>query len=324
MMILYQFFKTIAIFQVLLYNYCNRFAVIREREKVHYIIVNETRLQGKSAKKLETVKAVFDTAGIKYEILTTKREGDAKSYAHEITSSGGKHVLVAMGGDGTLHDLINGFADFDNFSMGLIPLGTGNDFAGAAKIPLDVKKAAEIIAFHAPRPIDFIELSSGLRSINAVGMGIDVDVLKRTYAGTHTKKTKYLYALIASLVHFKSYDFTIKYDGKEEKHRGLIAALGNGIQFGGGIKICPDAKLDDGLMDMIIVDYITKPKILPAFIKLMRGKINDIKGVTVVKTTAASFETKSENYTIQAEGELYDNMPLDAHIVAGKLKFYLP
>ena len=79
--------------------------------------------------------------------------------------------------DGTLHDIINGIKDFDNCALGLIPFGTGNDFAEAAGIPLDPVKAAEIIAFRAPQKIDYIELSSGLRSINSVGMGIDPGIL---------------------------------------------------------------------------------------------------------------------------------------------------
>ena len=62
--------------------------------------------------------------------------------------------------------------------------------------------------------------------------------------------------------HFKSYNFTLKYDGKEEKHYGLIAALGNGKQCGGGIKLFPNAKIDDGWLDLLIVDYISKAKIL--------------------------------------------------------------
>lgn len=291
---------------------------------MYYIIANEKHLKGKGEKKLEDVKKVFEAAGREYEILLTHREGDAKTHAERITSSGGMHTLVAMGGDGTLHDIINGFNDFENCSLGLIPLGTGNDFAESAGIPLNAKAAAEIIAFRAPQPIDYIQLSSGLRSINAVGMGIDVDVLKRTYAGKNHGRSKYLKALISSLIHFKSCNFTVRYNGKEEKHFGLIAAVGNGRQFGGGIKLFPDAKIDDGYLDLFIVDYISKRKIPAAFIKLMRGRVNYIKEAIAVRVKEVEFVTDSENFTIQAEGELYENVPINAHIVSGQLKFYLP
>ncbi len=291
---------------------------------MYYIIANKTHLKGKSAKKLEIVKNVFEHAGKPYEVIFTENTGDAKIQAERITSLNGEHTLIAMGGDGTLHDILNGIKNFENCSLGLIPLGTGNDFAAAANIPNDVKKAAEIIAFLAPRKIDYIQLSSGLRSLNAVGMGIDVDVLKRTYNGNKHGKTKYLRSLISSLIHFKSCNFTVKYDGKEEKHYGLIAALGNGKQFGGGIKLFPDAKIDDGYLDLVIVDYISKPKILGALIKLLRGKVNSVKQATVLRVKQAVFINESADFTIQAEGELYDNIPIDASIVSGQLKFYLP
>ena len=291
---------------------------------MYYIIANQTRLQGKNAKKLEIVKKVFEHAGKDYEIIFTQNKGDAKIHAERITSSGGKHTLIAMGGDGTLHDILNGFKDFENCSLGLIPHGTGNDFAAAAGIPNDVKTAAEIIAFLSPRPIDYIQLSSGLRSLNAVGMGIDVDVLKRTYAGNKHGKSKYLRSLISSLIHFKSCDFTVRYDGKEEKHYGLIAALGNGKQIGGGIKLFPEAKIDDGYMDLFMVDFLSKPKIIGAFIKLMQGKVNSIKQAKAVRVKQATFINESKDFTIQAEGELYENIPIEANIVEGQLKFYLP
>lgn len=110
---------------------------------MYYLIANELNLKRKiHAHKLEIVKKVFETAGKDYKIVLTRNKGDAKKYAEEITSAGGRHTLIAMGGDGTIHDLINGFKDFENCSMGLIPLGTGNDFAECAHIPTDVKKAA--------------------------------------------------------------------------------------------------------------------------------------------------------------------------------------
>ena len=303
------------------YNY---FDLQQKRVKVYYIIANEGHIHGKGAEKLQSVKDVFTAAGKQFEVLFTKREGDAKKLTEKITSDGESNVIVAMGGDGTLHDVVNGFKDFEKNSLGLIPFGTGNDFAAAAKIPTDVKKAAQIIAFRAPQPIDFIQLSSGVRSINAVGMGIDVDVLNRTYAGKSTKKSKYLKALIVSLIKFRSCNFTIQYEGIEEKHFGLIAAVGNGRQIGGGIKLFPEADIKDGYLDLFMVDYISKPKILGAFIKLMRGKVNSIKGAKAVRVKSARLIPESGEFYIQADGELYKNTPIDAEVVSGKLKFYLP
>ncbi len=290
---------------------------------MYYIITNQLHMKGKASEKLQTVKKVFERAGKPFELLYTSHAGQAKEYAEAITSSGGRHTVIAMGGDGTLHEILNGFKDFENCSLGLIPFGTGNDFAVAAGIPSDVKAAAEKIAFHAPQYIDFIQLSSGLRSINAVGTGLDVDVLKRTYAGKGKGKSKYFRSLIACLFKFKSKNFTVEYDGKSERHFGLIAAIGNGSQIGGGIRLFPEAKIDDGYLDLIIVDYISKPKLILALLKLMRGKVNKVKEAKIARVKEAKFIHEDESFTIQAEGELYNDIPIEAEVVSGKLKFYL-
>lgn len=288
-----------------------------------YIIANKLNTKNKNAEKIDKVKSVFERAGLKYEFLFTDRAGRAAKFTREISSGNEENSIIAMGGDGTLHEILNGLENFEKNSIGLIPFGTGNDFAAAAGIPSDVKEAAEIIAFRAPSNIDYIQLSSGLRSINAVGMGVDVDVLKRVYSGKTKGKSKYFRSLLACLFKFKSCDFTVEYDGQSERHYGLIAALGNGVQIGGGIKLFPEAKINDGYMDLIIVDYISRPRLISALFKLMRGKVNSVKEAKAIRVKAAKFINESDNFTIQAEGELYDNIPIDAKIVTDKLKFYL-
>ena len=285
-----------------------------------HIIVNAART---GEKKIAKVCARFAAAGVQTEVHRTLRKGHAAEIAAEITSRGERLTIAVMGGDGTLHEVLNGMRDFENCALGLLPCGTGNDFAVAAGIPKNLNRAADIIARGTPSKTDYIELSNGLKSINAVGMGIDVDVLKRAYGRGDVGKGKYLSALVYCLKHFESYNFTVEYDGKKEKHFGLIAALGNGRQIGGGIKLFPEAKLNDGYMDILLVDYLSKFKTVFAFIKLMLGKINAIKEVTFARVKQARFETEKP-CSIQAEGEIYDGVTLDAHIVEGGLKFFLP
>ena len=290
---------------------------------MYHIIVNEDNLKKKkNRKKLKVVERVFSDAGIDYTVHATNHKGHPNEITKEVTSGSG-NTIIAMGGDGTLHEILNGFVNFEDNRLGLIPLGTGNDFAKAANIPLNVKKAAEIIVRGQTKKIDFIQLSSGLRSLNAVGMGIDVDVLKIAYSSKNRKKSKYLRALILSLIRFESYKYAVEYDGKREEHFGLIGALGNGKQIGGGIKVFPEAKIDDGYLDLLVVDYISKPATIGAFLKLMRGKINKIKQVTAIKTKSVKFIPHAENFTIQSDGELYENVPLDAEVSDSKLLFYM-
>ena len=280
-------------------------------------------MKGKKLKKLNLVRKAFYRAGINYNLHITRYKGHATEIVKEITSDGEQNVIVACGGDGTLHEILNGFENFELNALALIPVGTGNDFATSANVPIKTQKAVDVIINGKPQYVDFIQLSSGLRSINAVGMGIDVDVLKRAYRGNNLKKSKYLHALIVSLAKFESYNFTVKYNGKEEEHFGLIAALGNGKQFGGGIKLFNGASISDGYLNLVIADYISKFSTIGAFMKLMAGKPEKIKQITSVKTKAATFIYHGKG-AIQADGELYEDVQLDAHIESGKLRFYLP
>ena len=286
---------------------------------MYHLIISEINLKKKS-KKVEIVKSVFEGAGVGYELHATATRDEVRSITAELTAQEGNSVIV-LGGDGTLHDVLNAYVNFES-PLGIIPLGTGNDFAESAHIPTDIKKAAELIISNPPRPIDYIQFESGLRCLNAFGMGIDVDVLQRAYAGKNVKRSKYLRALIVSLAKFKSHNFTVRYNGVEEKHFGLIAAVGNGRQFGGGIKLFPDAKIDDNYLDLFMIDFVSKFKILGAFIKLMRGKINKVKQVKAVRVKEVEFIPESENFTFQADGELYSDIPIKAKLIESGLKFY--
>lgn len=290
---------------------------------MYHIIINSTSVAGKKAKLIDDVKRVFDGAGRRYAIHMTEYHGHAKSIAQSITADGKPCKLVAMGGDGTLHEVLNGITYPDRCSLGLIPVGTGNDFAAAMNMPRDVVHAAQIIAFKMPYPIDYIRLSGGVKSINAVGMGLDCDVLKKAYSGKGKGKMKYLTACIYCLMHFKSYKFISEIDGDISEHYGLMTCLGNGRQIGGGIKLFPDFSVNDGLMEVVMVDFISKRRAMTEFIKLMLGKLKASEKITLTKAKKVRV-IREGDFTVQAEGELYQNLSLDAEIISGELTFYYP
>ncbi len=127
---------------------------------------------------------------------------------------------------------------------------------------------------------------------------------------------------------YKARSFSVEVDGGEAKHyNGLIACLGNGRQIGGGIKLFPDAKVDDGYLDLLIVDYLSVFKTFVAFAKLFFGKLEGIKEITQLRCKKAVIHPESEEITIQAEGELYDLKKcssISAEIVSKRLRFYMP
>lgn len=292
-----------------------------------HLILNCSNSDAKLEKQLETVKETFAQAGKELEIHRTEHPRHAKEIAAELTAYGQRANLIAMGGDGTLHEVLNGIEDIKKCTLGLIPIGSGNDFAQAAGISLNPAVAAATIAFRAPSCVDYIQLENGLRSINAIGMGMDVYVTQRAIdkAAKKNGRKNYFSAFLKSLKSYECTKMKISWDdGEEKEFFGLVACVGNGVQFGGGIKLFPQAKINDGYLDLVIIDYISKLRTIGAFIKLVTGKIHKVREVTYVKCKKVRITPESGVAPVQAEGEIYDDVPLVAQIVTDKLKFYLP
>ena len=288
---------------------------------MYNIIVNPWSGEGKKKKLHARAIAYFQKLGQEVRVVASERPGQIKEIAHSLTREG-KGDVVVIGGDCTLHDALNGFTNFDKCALGLIPAGTGNDFAAAANIPSEPEAAVELIVKGAPRYTEFMQLPRGVRGLNVAGTGIDVEILRRCRASKWLRgKLQYLISLIISLIKFKNYDLTVRVNGREVRYKTLIACVGNGFRFGGGIRMCPQAVLGDNLLDFVAVDNVKKSRILPAFIKLMQGRILEEKFSRFERCD--HIEIFSERpLTVQVDGELYDDLPFVADVVRDTLRMY--
>ena len=288
---------------------------------MYNIIVNPWSGEGKKKKLHARAIAYFQKLGQEVRVVASERPGQIKEIAHSLTREG-KGDVVVIGGDCTLHDALNGFTNFDKCALGLIPAGTGNDFAAAANIPSEPEAAVELIVKGAPRYTEFMQLPRGVRGLNVAGTGIDVEILRRCRASKWLRgKLQYLISLIISLIKFKNYDLTVRVNGREVRYKTLIACVGNGFRFGGGIRMCPQAVLGDNLLDFVAVDNVKKSRILPAFIKLMQGRILEEKFSRFEQCD--HIEIFSERpLTVQVDGELYDDLPFVADVVRDTLRMY--
>lgn len=294
------------------------------REKLD-LIVNENAggMTGENVKaSLPLIKEHLASRGVKYELHFVSKPHEAKAKTSELIDNGST-IIVSVGGDGTLHEVVNGFKNFENVSLGIIPCGTGNDFATAIGLPLDVKKAIDVILDNEPKHTDFIDLGE-IRGINIVGMGIDTDVLlayhklkKRTKAGY----TKCLVKTLASYTKEKFLDFIVKTETEELNQKAFIACVCNGYKFGGGIPICPPADVSDGELDFISIGYMTRIKMISAFQKLKKGNVLKIKGSTHKKVKSISIKTTRPTF-INVDGELYYDIPFNATVVSNKLRVF--
>lgn len=253
----------------------------------------------------------------------TRARGDATAIARQLTSGPEETDIVAMGGDGTLHEVLNGLCDPFRARLGLIPCGSGNDFAAAAGIPADPVRALGIIRSGTAKPTDYLECA-GVRGINAIGTGIDVDILRRYAAMKRLKgSAAYLASLILTVLDYKPRRFSEVDDGRALPHVALIACAANGKSFGGGIPIAPKAVIDDGLLDVVIIDGIRKIAIPGAFVRLMKRRVLELRQ-TVFKQQTRLNVRADVPMPLQIDGEIYENLPFDVRLIHGALRFYRP
>ena len=295
---------------------------------MYYIIANLQSGKGAGKSCLDTVQKILTNENLEYktEIINGHGSGralaqkacqEAKAALLEKGSDGPEsHTVIAIGGDGTFHEVLNGM-DFTAARLGLVPAGRGNDYAVGAKISFDPKEAMKAIVHGKPVSRDYIQVGDR-RCLNVCGTGLDVEVLKLT----EENKNTYIFSLSKLLLNYKPYTVQIERDGFTQEYKCVMAAFCNGTQFGGGIKLCPPAKNDDGKMDLMIVKPPKGPVLMamPAFVAGQHiGKpwaehvVCDKAKITVTNAAA-----------IEIDGEIYNDNVLDAQIVPGGFKTFEP
>ena len=287
------------------------------------LIVNPIAGGKKGKKLLKTLKKIMAHLAerkIEYAVHVAKEHKSSRTKTQELIQNGATDI-IAVGGDGTLHEVINGFSNFEKVNLGIIPCGTGNDFAATINLPKDPIKALGIIIDGTPKYTDFMQMPT-VRGLNVIGMGLDVDVLVKY--NKLKKKTKFGYTscLIKSLIKFEYSNFEVQIDnGEKKKLRSFVACVCNGHRFGGGIPICPIASPEDNKLDFVAVNEMKRLKIIGAFIKLKSGKIFNLKQTVYDKAENIKIES-DKPCVVNVDGELYENIPFDVQIVSNKLKIY--
>lgn len=279
------------------------------------IIANAGSGKGRGSEYLGAVTSYLDERGIPYRVHETNAVGHAEQLARQLCADG-SDTIIALGGDGTFHETLNGM-DFEKARLGLIPAGRGNDFAiGTGAAALDPKKAIANIVRAKPKDYDYIQVSDR-RCINVVGTGLDVEVLLRT-ANSKNKLT-YTASLFRCLLRYKPYPVTVEANGETKDYKCIMVGVCNGSQIGGGIRLSPVSKADDGKLDIIVME---KPKRVPTIFVMPRF----VKGKHMSKPYTRHMVCDRAKITtsapLQLDGEIYRDLPFDASIVKGGLKTF--
>lgn len=283
------------------------------------IIVNPSASKGKSGKLLNKAIDKLHAANSDYRLFQSKAKGDARKFAEALSSSG-ETCIIAFGGDGTLNEVLCGIQNPEECVLGIIPAGTGNDFAEAANIPFGLK-ALDLILNSEPQYTDYLQFADGNRSMNIAGVGMDVDILRRCEKKNTKKRSKYAHALISSVLHYRGVHVKTERDGIEEEYDALIATVCNGKQFGGGIRFCPEAEIDDGLLDLVVVEWPKRSQYIKELLRLKRGKLMSSAISHRVLCERAVITPVGDKWA-QFDGELREVESLNAEIVTGKLRVF--
>jgi YegS/Rv2252/BmrU family lipid kinase len=249
------------------------------------LIANPAAGKGRGQVALSEVEDVLRGSGCDVETLCTAGPGDAIALAESAASSG-RTAVVAVGGDGTLHEVLNGLMRTpvdDRPALGLVPVGTGNDYARMLRVPgRDAPTAARILRDGAIRRVDVGRLEGGDRGpeffCNNVGLAFMADA-NAAHEKTRALPGRLSYSLggAGAFLRFKADPLTVDVDGVSISGRFMIVHVGLGKYCGGGVCLTPDAALDNGTLDVCVVAERSKLKGFLQWPQLSKGlKLDDV------------------------------------------------
>lgn len=203
-------------------------------------------------------------------LVVTRRVGDLAEQARRAAEDGIERLLV-VGGDGTLHHAAQGLAGTAT-AVGVIPVGTGNDLARALEIPRGLEAAVRHALTAPVRRIDLIRAGDTV-CVGYAGAGFDSDVTRRANQVRWGRgRWIYPWAALRTLVSFEPLSARISWDGGTFEGRLMFVDATNLPSYGGGMRIAPDARIDDGLLDLLLVKEISRLTFLSVFPKVYKGQ----------------------------------------------------
>ena len=243
--------------------------------------------------RAELASAIVDRHGDPAEVFVTERQGHARELTKAAVARGAK-LVMAWGGDGTINEVASALT-FGDVPLGIIPAGSGNGLARQLSIS---RKPAEAIR-HAisaePRRIDVGEMNDRL-FVNLAGIGFDAYVAKKFHEDGSRRRGLITYASIAAraLVNYQPATYTIRTDGEDgpvTTVRAVLVTVANSPEFGNGAVIAPGARVDDGLLDLIVFEERSRLGTIVKLPRLFTGTVNRAKGCSIRRISRATIES---------------------------------
>jgi YegS/Rv2252/BmrU family lipid kinase len=292
------------------------------------VIVNPSSGGGRALRAEPNVAKLLKLRGHNADFSYSKSSEDLREQAARAALAGYRYV-VALGGDGAFHHLIEGVRGTQAIA-GFFPAGNGNDIAADLGIPIDPLDAADAFLKSTPRPIDLVraQFSDGrfAHYIGAGGMGLDAESahLANTKFKAWPGVTRYLAGLSWTFVHERAMDLHAEIDGAPWEGRILFVAVANSTRYGSGIRIAPEARMDDGWLDIALVSEIRWTRLLDAIpIVLTSGDLRSFPEVRRFRCKRIVLEAERPA-KVHGDGELLGESPAEFEVQPGAVRVMTP
>jgi diacylglycerol kinase (ATP) len=290
-----------------------------------FVVVNPASGGGRAGRRWPKLARELRTAGVAFESVVTGHPGHAVSLVKDAVDQGFRRLL-AVGGDGILHEVLNGALGqqrvrASDLLLGAAPLGSGNDWARTHGIPSRAAETARCVAAGRCRPhdlgrLDFPEVSGEGRSchfINVAGAGLDAYVLERLPAGV-PRRLGYIVGVLRSLATYVPPEFTVEVDGQASRGRLYLVLLSMTPYCGGGMHVAPAARTDDGLLDVIRVEPLQLPRELSKLRRIYDGRLPEERFAKYALGQVVRIDA-TPAVAVQADGQIVGRTPVVATLL---------
>lgn len=285
------------------------------------LLVNPTAGRGRFTSAVPAVAERLTAAGVSVTVLRGETGDEAGDLARTAVDDG-YDVLAVMGGDGLVHLAVQSLAG-SGTALAVIPTGTGNDVARFLPVPRGrPRAAADVIAGGATRLLDLGRAGSTYFA-TVLATGFDSLVAERANALRWPRgRLRYSVATLAELRVFRPRHYTLELDGERLSTEAMLVAVGNGPSYGGGLRMCEGARVDDGLLDVAVVGPMSKAELMRVYPRLFRG--THVTHPQYSRFRVSTVSVASAGLVAYADGERLGSLPLTVRAVPKALTVCVP
>lgn len=285
------------------------------------LVANPTAGQGRAKKVALAALDEFERRGYAVDLMLTEVAGHGADLARIATETGSR-IIVAVGGDGTIAEIVNGMVGTGT-TLGVIPAGTANDFAKEMRLPQGMSSAVDVIIKGKTKSIDLGRTNTGKYFLNMAGIGFDATVIENLNLKLKRwlKDAAYIVAAVQTLILYTPPLLNIQVDG--DSYEGSFAVIGNSRYYGGILSVTTEARNDDGYLDVCIFKGLKKSSLYKYLIGAVTRTHTRFPDVACVKAKDIKI-TSNTRVSIQADGDIIGELPMEFTVVPNALKVIVP